>query len=428
MKFDALIHSLEHGELDPSLSKIYGSEKNVKNQISRYKEFLVDFENNFGKNRDISIFSAPGRTEIGGNHTDHQLGRVFAASVNLDIIGAASKNTDNLIRIKSKGFNLDTIDISSEKITPVAKERESAAALIRGVAAWFVNNGYKIGGFDMYTVSDVLKGSGLSSSAAFESVIGTALNYLFNDGAVTAPEIAKAGQYAENVFFGKPSGLMDQMACSVGGFVLIDFEDVRSPIIKSVDFDFIAANHALCIVNTGGSHANLTDEYASVPREMKNIASFFGRDALRQVDEDEFMSNIPQLRKLYGDRAVLRAMHFYYDNDTPLFMASALSENNFDAFLGFVNESGHSSFECLQNLYCSSDPSSQNLPLALAISRKVLAGRGACRVHGGGFAGTIQAYVPLDLLDNYKAALDAVFGKGACMQLSVRPVGAVKIV
>jgi len=426
MNSSLLLSLLDEGKLNDTLLSVYGSNDKVTYQISRYKSLITEFNSIFGDNRELSIFSSPGRTEIGGNHTDHQAGRVFAASVDIDIIGAASITDDNIISVKSKGFDLDRININD--LSPQKSETERAASLIRGVAAWFVKHGYKVGGFDIYTVSDVLKGSGLSSSAAFETLIGTALNYFYNDGKVSAPEIAMAGQYAENAFFGKPSGLMDQTACAVGGFVFIDFEKADAPVIKKIDFDFAAANHLLCIVNTGGSHANLTDEYAAVPREMKNVASFFGCDVLRNVDEDDFLTAIPEIRKLYGDRAVLRAMHFFYDNDTPLFMVSALKDNNFDAFLNFVNESGHSSFEKLQNIYCSSDPTVQNMSLALAIAKKILAGRGACRVHGGGFAGTIQAYVPYDLFDEFKSTIESVFGHGCCMALNVRPVGSVKIV
>ena len=371
------------------------------------------------------MFSAPGRTEVGGNHTDHQLGCVLAGSVDLDVIAVVAKTDDMIVNVKSEGFNMDTVDMSV--LEPVDSETEHAASLIRGVGARFVQLGYNIGGFKAYTTSNVLKGSGLSSSAAFEVLIGNIFSYLFNDGKVDAVTIAKISQYAENEFFGKPCGLMDQMASSVGGFTAIDFGDKENPIIEKVDFDFAASGHSLCIVNTGGNHADLTYEYAAITTELKNISNFFGQDVLRKIDEAEFRSKIGELRQLFGDRAVLRAMHFYDDNRRAVAERDVLKAGDFEGFLKLVNESGRSSFMKLQNVFSTLDTASQGLTLALAMSESILNGRGACRVHGGGFGGTIQAFVPNDLLDEYIAQIEAVFGKGNCYVLNVRPIGGTKI-
>ena len=320
---------------------------------------------------------------------------------------------------------MDEIDLSV--LTPQESENEHASALIRGVAARFKELGYAIGGFDAYTTSNVLKGSGLSSSAAFEVMICTLLNGLYNDGKMDAVEAAIVSQYAENVFFNKPCGLMDQVACSVSGFVGIDFNDTANPVIEKVDFDFAKVNHSLCIVDTGGSHSDLTNEYAAVPQEMKAVASFFGKEYLRQVDETEFYKNIPALREKVNDRAILRAIHFFADNKRAVTLKDLLKEGDFDGFLKTVKESGRSSLAYLQNVYAASAPQEQGLTLALAITERILGDRGGYRVHGGGFAGTIQAYVPNDMLDTYKSEMEKVFGENHCYVLSVRPVGGVEV-
>jgi galactokinase len=400
---------------------------NLENQTARYETLTENFVKFYSESTDgIEYFSAPGRTEVGGNHTDHQHGKVVAAAVNLDIIAAAKKTDDNIITLKSHEYEkVDEIDVTV--LEPKSMEREKSASLIRGIAARLVELGYKVGGFKCYTTSNVLKGSGLSSSAAFEVLVVTVLNHLYNDDKISPVEVAQIAQYAENVFFGKPSGLMDQTASSVGGFTAIDFNDPKAPVLEKIDFDLAKYGHKLCIVDTRGSHADLTNEYAAVPVEMKAVAEFFGKEVLREVDEDEFYKNIPAVREKLGDRAVLRAIHFFDDNKRAQEEADALKNNDFDAFRALVLASGRSSLMKLQNVFASSDPSHQGLTLALALTERLLGNRGAYRVHGGGFAGTIQAYVPDDLLDEYKAMIESVFGEGTCYVLNIRSAGGTKV-
>ena len=369
-------------------------------------------------------FSAPGRTEIGGNHTDHQRGRVLAAAVNLDTRAAVRVNGTNVIRIQSKGYPMCEIDIT--ELTPVEAEINSTPALIRGVAARFTQLGCKVEGFDAYCESTVLPGSGLSSSAAYEVLIGTIVNGLFFEGKVSQPEIAMIGQYAENVFFGKPCGLMDQMASAVGNLVAIDFFDKENPVIEPVAFDFAACGHALCIIDSGADHADLTDEYAAVPGEIKAVAAQFGKEVLTQIDEKDFYAAIPALRKSCGDRAVMRAIHFYQENARVPQQVEALKTGDFDRFLNLVKQSGYSSYMYLQNVIPAGYKEHQDVAVALALCEHYLAGRGAYRVHGGGFAGTVQAFVPFDILDGFQAGIDAVLGQGACHVLSIRPQGGVE--
>jgi len=370
-------------------------------------------------------FSAPGRTEIGGNHTDHQRGRVLAGAVNLDTVAAVRINGTDTIRIQSKGYPMSIVDITN--LEPVESEINSTPALIRGVAARFNQLGCNVKGFDAYCESTVLPGSGLSSSAAYEVLIGTIINGLFFDGKVSQPEIAMIGQYAENVFFGKPCGLMDQMASAVGNLVTIDFLDKDNPIIEPVDFDFASCGHALCIIDSGADHADLTDEYAAVPGEIKAVAAFFGKEVLTQIDECEFYANIPALRKECGDRAVMRAIHFYQENARVPQQVAALKEGNFEKFLRLIKQSGYSSYMYLQNVIPAGYKAHQDVAVALALAEHYLNGRGAYRVHGGGFAGTIQAFVPFDILDSFVAGMDAVLGAGACHVLSIRPQGGVEM-
>ena len=370
-------------------------------------------------------FSAPGRTEIGGNHTDHQRGRVLAAAVNLDTVAAVRPNGTNMIRIQSQGYPLCQVNI--DELAPVEAEINTTASLIRGVAARFVELGCKVGGFDAYCESTVLPGSGLSSSAAYEVLIGTIINHLYFDGRVSQPEIAMIGQYAENVFFGKPCGLMDQTASAVGGLVTIDFFDKEHPVIESVDFDFAACGHALCIIDTRASHADLTDEYAAITVELKQVCAHFGKDVLTQIDEADFYAAIPALREKCGDRAVLRAMHFYADTARVPKQVAALRSGDFDAFLELVNESGRSSWLYLQNVTPAGRTTHQDVAVSLALCQRYLQGRGASRVHGGGFAGTVQAFVPFDLLENFRDGIDSVLGQGACHVLSIRPQGGVEM-
>ena len=371
-------------------------------------------------------FSAPGRTEIGGNHTDHQHGRVLAAAVNLDTWAAVRENGTDTVRILSKGYPLCCVNLS--ELEPKQLEINSTAALIRGVAARFSRLGCAVRGFDAYVTSTVLPGSGLSSSAAFEVLIGTIINALFFGGKASAPQIAAIGQYAENVYFGKPCGLMDQMASAVGGLVFIDFCDPGVPVVKKVDFDFTACGHALCIIDTRASHADLTDEYAAVPAEMKAIAAHFGREVLTQVPERDFYAAIPDLRVSCGDRAVLRSIHFYEENDRVQRQVEALEREEFGAFLELVKESGRSSYMYLQNVIVSGSKAHQDVALTLALCEKYLQGRGAFRVHGGGFAGTVQAFVPLDILNAFQTEIEAVLGKGTCHVLTIRPEGGTEFV
>ena len=369
-------------------------------------------------------FSAPGRTEIGGNHTDHQRGRVLAAAVNLDVRAAVALNGGDKMRILSKGYEMFVVD--KNELEPVQAEINTAPALLRGVAARFRQLGCELHGFDAYCETDVLQGSGLSSSAAFEVLMGTIINHLFFSAKVSQPEVAQIGQYAENVFFGKPCGLMDQTASAVGNLVTIDFYDKEKPIISPVDFDFSSAGHALCIIDTRASHAELTDEYSAIPGEIKLVAEHFGKEVLSRIDEDEFYAAIPQLREKCGDRAVLRAVHFYSENKRVPLQVAALESGDFEAFLELVKESGRSSWVYLQNVTPAGYKEHQDMALALALCERYLKGRGASRVHGGGFAGTVQAFVPFDLLDEFKTGIDAVLGDGACHVLSIRPQGGVE--
>ena len=370
-------------------------------------------------------FSAPGRTEIGGNHTDHQRGRVLAAAVNLDTRAAVRVNGTGTIRILSKGYPMSVVEL--DQLTPVESEVNTTPALIRGVAARFAQMGCRVEGFDAYCESTVLPGSGLSSSAAYEVLIGTILNGLFFDGRVSQPEIAKIGQYAENVFFGKPCGLMDQMASAVGNLVTIDFRDRENPVIEAVDFDFSACGHALCIIDSRASHADLTDEYAAIPGELKAVCARFGKEVLSQIDEEAFYAQLPALRKECGDRAVMRAIHFYQENARVPLQVAALKAGDFDAFLNLVKQSGYSSYMYLQNVIPAGYKAHQDVAVALALCEHYLNGQGAYRVHGGGFAGTVQAFVPFELLDAFRAGIDGALGPGACHVLSIRPQGGVEM-
>lgn len=370
-------------------------------------------------------FSAPGRTEIGGNHTDHQRGRVLAAAVNLDTRAAVRANDSGVIRILSKGYPMSVVELS--ELSPVESEINSTPALIRGVAARFVQMGCRVGGFDAYCESTVLPGSGLSSSAAYEVLIGAIINGLFFEGKASQPELAMIGQYAENVFFGKPCGLMDQMASAVGNLVTIDFFDKDHPVIEPVDFNFASCGHALCIIDSQASHADLTDEYAAIPGELKAVCAHFGKDVLTQIDEKDFYGQLPALRRECGDRAVLRAIHFYQENARVPGQVAALRAGDFDRFLELVKQSGYSSYMYLQNVIPAGYTAHQDVAVSLALCEHYLQGRGAYRVHGGGFAGTVQAFVPFDLLEDFRAGIDAVLGQGACHVLSIRPQGGVEM-
>ena len=425
MKATELIKFVEANSLNDTLISLYG-EENLESQKARYVNAIKEFISCYG-DIDCNIFSVPGRSEISGNHTDHNHGEVLAGSINLDIIAISAKIDDNVIRIKSEGFPEDVIDISTYT-EPNQDDYFSSGALIAGMAKAFKNSGYVAGGYVAYTTSNVFKGSGLSSSAAFEVMVGNILNYLYNDGKVDNVEIAKMAQYSENVFFGKPCGLMDQMACAVGGFVHIDFEDTSSPVIEKIDFDMSGAGYALCIVNTGGNHADLNEDYASVPAEMKAVARFLGYEYLRQTCLADVMVNITALREEVGDRAVLRAYHFFNENERVKTQAEALKNGDTDVFLAFVIKSGNSSYKYLQNVYTTKNVREQGLSLALALTENLLCDTGAAyRVHGGGFAGTIQAFVPFKHVASYKEEIDSAFGQGACHVLRIRTQGAIKV-
>lgn len=408
-----------------TLDQIYTADM-LDSQRKRYERIAKEFENIYGE-KPTYFFSAPGRTEVGGNHTDHNLGCVLAAGVSLDIIAAvAPDDKENIITVKSEGFPMDTVNVDDTEV--YENQKNTSASLIRGMAAGFKKNGHKTGGFKAYATSNVLKGSGLSSSAAYEVLIGTILNGLYNDGEVSDVEIAQLAQYAENVYFGKPSGLMDQMASSVGGFITIDFGDKENPVIKSLDFDFAKSGHNLCIVDTKGSHADLTPEYAAIPPEMKSVANFFGKEVLREISKENVLANITEIRKKCGDRAVLRALHFFDDNERVGKESEALNNGNFDEFLRLITQSGDSSLAYLQNIFAPSAVNQQGLTLALYLAKSVLDGEGACRVHGGGFAGTIQAFVPEHKLEKFKSEMERVFGEGACYVLSIRNCGGTKVI
>ena len=417
---------LAEGGIDKTLVHIYG-EAAVEMQKARYSAAIDEFALIYGADREITLYSVAGRSELSGNHTDHNCGCVVAASIDLDIIAVASKRDDSVIAIKSEGFPEDVVDFSKYN-APVEAKFGSSESIIAGMVQGFLKDGYAVGGFDAYTTSNVLKGSGLSSSAAFEDMVGNILSHMYNDGKVDNVEIAKLAQYSENVFFGKPCGLMDQVACAVGGIVAIDFKDPKAPVIDKVDFDISGAGYNLCIVNTGGNHADLTDDYASVPAEMKAVAAYFGKAVLREVDEAEFAENISALRESVGDRAILRALHFFGENKRVAAQKAALDNGNLDEYFAQVIASGKSSFCYLQNVYTTKNLKEQGLSLALCLAEGYLSDKKAAyRVHGGGFAGTIQAYVPMADVDGFRALMDGVFGEGKCIVLRIRPEGAVRI-
>jgi len=419
-----LLEKIRSGGYDTAFARLYG-EGQVEFQRQRYAAAVEGFVTTFGDGEEqLFLFSAPGRTEIGGNHTDHNHGRVLAGSVNLDVI-AVVRPAEDTVRVQSEGYDMNTIKLAM--LQPVVEEQNGSPALIRGTAARFDQLGYEIGGFDAYVTSNVLKGSGLSSSAAFEVLIGVILNHLYNDGQVSAVEIAQIAQYAENAYFGKPCGLMDQMASSVGNIITIDFADTDAPIIEPIEFDFASTGYALCIVDVGGNHADLTDEYAAVPGEMKAVAASLGVPYLRQTDMAALLTNIHALRQQHGDRAVLRAIHFLHENERVVEQVAALRDGDFETFMKLIIASGNSSFEYLQNVYAACDVEEQSMSLALALAQMVLDGCGAWRVHGGGFGGTTQNFVPLDKLVAFKTVIEQVFGEGSCHVLNIRPYGGVSV-
>lgn len=423
-KIDSIISAINKGQ-NKAFYELYGKDAaTLQKQADRYTNLLKKFQSAFNKD-EAEVFSSPGRTEIGGNHTDHNFGRVLAGAVNMDNVAVAAKNNTNVVTIESVGYPKIVVDLN--KLTPDKSEFYTSESLVRGVSARLKELGYKIGGFDACIDGGVPKGSGLSSSASFEVMVGAIISELFNDGKLDPVQNAIIGQYAENNFFGKPCGLMDQTACAMGGLITIDFEDPSKPIVKKVNFDFVSTGFALVITDTGGNHADLNDEYASLPTDMKAVAAELGKKVLRQVTLEQVVDIAPKIREKVGDRALLRAYHFLGDNQRVVDQVAALEKNDFKSFLNMVIESGYSSYMYNQNIFPVNNVREQGVSLALALSEMVLKGQGAWRVHGGGFAGTIQAFVPQNLLDKYVTTLEHVYGKGSCHKLFIRAKGSVKV-
>ena len=417
-----LITALQNGICDEKLSRIYGD--GASRSAGRLLALVGGFCDFYGADdrTTAALFSCPGRTELGGNHTDHQQGHALAASINLDTIACVHPNTSGVIRVKSAYHRIAEIDLN--RLEPQAAETGSSPALVRGIAAKIAAMGYPVGGFDAYTTTQVLRGRGLSSSAAFEVLVGEIINHLYCGGALTSFQLAQIAQFAENTYFGKPSGLLDQMACATGGVIAMDFRDKNEPEVEHVAFDLQAAGYALCIVDTGRSHADLKEDFAAIPREMRAAAACFGKELLSQVSPDLFYANIPEVRRQCGDRAVLRAIHFFQDDALVTRQLRAIAQGDIGTFLSLVSRSGRSSYMYLQNVSTYRDPAHQDMAVLLAVAEQLLGGRGACRVHGGGFAGAIQAFVPLDMVDTFCPAIEQVAGQGACHVLSFRSTGA----
>ncbi len=432
MKLTELKSAILGGKYDKAFASLYGADFDKEATYARYADAAENFEKLYGArlapDADVCLFSVPGRSEISGNHTDHNHGKVVAAGISLDIIAVAAKTDAGEVRIKSAGFDEDVAEIAS-CATVVEAQKFKATAIVRGMCDGFVKNGFKVGGYCAYTTSNVLKGSGLSSSAAFEVMVGNILNHFYNGGSIDAVTIAKIAQYSENVHFDKPCGLMDQTACAVGSFVAIDFKDTSAPVVEKLGFDLTRHGYSLCIVNTGGNHADLNEDYASVPAEMKSVAKYFGKEFLRDVDKAEILANVPILRKACGDRAVLRALHFCHENERVAKLTEALKNDDLASFLAGIKASGLSSITHLQNTYTTKNVAEQGISLALAVAGEVLDTKPgtAYRVHGGGFAGTIQAFVPDQYVEEFNVMMKSVFGEDCAYVLKVRPYGAVML-
>ncbi len=428
MNIKELKTAIADGQYDKAFKELYGADCDIEKVKARYLSCADGFETTYGNKAcgDVRLFSVAGRSEISGNHTDHNHGRVLAASISLDIISVAASTEDAFICIKSEGFPEDVVSLSDVEDVK-QDEKYKASAIIRGMCDGFKKNGLNVGGYYAYTTSSVLKGSGLSSSAAFEDMVGNMLSHFYNGGSVDNVEIAKIAQYAENVHFGKPCGLMDQMACAVGGFIAIDFEDAKNPKVERLPFELSSHGLSLCIVDTGGNHADLNEDYASVPGDMKRVAEFLGVSFLRETTKEILLSRVSEIRRELGDKCLMRAMHFFNENERVVMQKTALKEGNLGAFLDGVRSSGLSSFTMLQNVYTTKNVDEQGLSLALALSAEVLKDKknAAWRVHGGGFAGTVQCYVPTDAVNEYKRTLEGVFGKDSVYVLNVRKYGAV---
>lgn len=422
MKLIRVRERVENGAL-ADYSNVYSDREGAR---VRFLSALSAFSQRYGKEREVLVLSVPGRSEISGNHTDHNNGRVLAAAVDRDVIAIVSKRDDGVIRLYSEGYPEISLKLS-ELSCDGAFEKFTSRALVFGVANGFIKEGYQVGGYDAYLTSEVPKGSGISSSAAFEVMLGNIFSHLYNGGKVSPVMLAKIAKYAENVYFGKPSGLMDQLAVAVGGFVYIDFENESEPVVEPIDFSLSDNGYLLAIINTGGNHADLNDDYASVPAEMRSVARLFGKEALRGLTEEDILENIQNIRKELGDRALLRAIHFIRENERVLEIKSALEENKIAPFLTGVRESGNSSFKYLQNVYTNINVKEQGLSLALALADGFLREEGACRVHGGGFAGTVQAFVPKARGEEFRRYMDSVFGEGSTMTFNIRPLGAIRL-
>lgn len=425
MDIKKILELINQGDFDADFVDIYVDESQLEYQRKRYIEAIMKFEELYG-NGDIKIFSAPGRSEIGGNHTDHQHGKVLACAINMDAIAIVKKTEAEEVRLVSNDSEEIVVDITNLSICET--DKGSTMALIKGVLAGLCERGYQIGGFHAYITSDVLIGSGVSSSAAFETLIGTILSGLYNEMKISSTDIAIIGQFAENIYFGKPCGLMDQMACSIGSLVYIDFVNPEKPLVEKISFDLEKYGYSLCITDTKGSHADLTDEYAAVPEEMKCVANYFGKEVLVEVTLDELLYHVAEMRKELSDRCILRAIHFLSENKRVEEEVNALKGREIDVFLENVQASGNSSYKFLQNVYSSKNVHQQNVSLALAISETMLGNKGVCRVHGGGFAGTIQAFVRNEAVDIYKGSMEQLFGNGSCSVLKIRKYGGIQVV
>ena len=425
MNTKKVLKLITQGNLDCDFTDIYVDTEQLQYQKQRYINAISKFEQYYGDG-EIKIFSAPGRSEIGGNHTDHQRGKVLACAINTDVIGIVKKVKSEEIKIISDNFEEIVVNITD--LTIREEEKGTTLALIRGVLAGFRSKGYQIGGFHAYITSDILIGSGVSSSAAFEILIGTILSGLYNKMMISSVEIAVIGQFAENVYFGKPCGLMDQMACSLGSLAYIDFFNPENPYVEKISFDLEKFGYSLCIIDTKGSRTDLTDEYAAVPEEMRRVANYFGKEVLVEVSLDELLSNIVEIRNILSDRCILRAIHFLMENERVEREVNALKELNMADFLEIVKASGNSSYKFLQNVYSSKTIYQQNVSLALALSEIVLGNKGVCRVHGGGFAGTIQTFVKNEIVKTYQVYMEQIFGKGSCSILKIRKYGGIRVV
>ena len=423
-KASLIIQDIQNNVYNDTFLDIYVDQEQLEHQKLRYVQAIEKFIDLYG-DQEVSIYSTPGRSEVCGNHTDHQHCEVLAAAINLDIIAVVAKN-DTKIKILSDDYDIEAIHI--DDLTLRENEKESSEGLIRGILARFQQLQHKIGGFVGYMTSDVLQGSGLSSSAAFEVMIGTILSGMYNDMKVDPVTIAKIGQYSENVYFGKPCGLMDQCACSVGSLIHIDFKDNENPIVEKINVDFPRFHHSLCIVDVHASHADLTEDYASIPEELKEVDHFFHQEYLRDVDEKEFYEHLTEVREAVNDRAVLRAIHVFKENKRVQQAVQSLKQEDFDTFKTIVKASGESSFKYLQNIYSNHYVGQQAVSLALALSENLLGAHGVCRVHGGGFAGTIQAFVEDDYVEAYKQGIEKYFGEGSCHILKIRKYGGMKVI